>query len=77
MVSISVVRVCAVQKLFLDNMKRIGVGPAGSKNTNRTHQAIDNFQVAVTGRILVNPFDLSSLAWTEGESHLHMSGVTP
>jgi hypothetical protein len=47
------------------------------KNTNRTHQAIDNFQVAVTGRIFVNSFDLSSLAWTEGESHLHMSGVTP
>jgi hypothetical protein len=47
------------------------------QDTNRTHQTIDNFQVAVTGRIFVNPLDLSSLAWTEGESHLHMSGVTP
>ena len=42
--------------------------------TNPTHQAIDNFQVAVTGRIFVNSFNLT---WTEGESYLHMSGVTP
>lgn len=60
MVSISVVRARAVQELY-SGQHEPGVGALAQVKKKRTvaHQAIDDLQVAVTGRVFGNSSDLS------------------